>query len=116
MMRWCFRLRLRRWWVRRFDARARVRHNLGRCVVMPGPTGQAGVDDLDRRPTRAGAHGGAAIRNRMTLGGSRVLPGTLVMVFVPCHGRRRSPNWLVIRAMPWTADLTGPQQLRDQEK
>jgi len=52
----------------------------------------------------------------MTLGRSRVLPGTLVMVLVPCHRLRRSRGWLVIRAVPWAGDLTRPQQLWDQEE
>lgn len=81
---------------------------------MPGPGAQSAAVGLDRGAAGAAAHRRAAIRNGMMLSRRRVLPGTVVMVFVPRSGLRRGRGGLTI-IVPWAADLTDSQQLRDQE-
>jgi hypothetical protein len=51
----------------------------------------------------------------MVLAGSALLPWTLVVVRVSFHRRSRG-RLGVLLAVPWAGNLTGPQQLRDQEE
>lgn len=52
----------------------------------------------------------------MMLPRRRVLLSPLVMVLVSLGRRRSGGRGVLILAMPWARDLTGPQQLGDQEE